>query len=86
MNLETLVQAALDLVSAHPYTTGAILAVVGILTWFKVKLVMKAIAACLILGAIAYVGMFLLNLLSTGVENTEKFRGSPGDVVDKIRE
>ena len=86
MNLETLVQTALDLIASHPYTTGAILAVVGVAAWFKLKLVVKAISACLILGVMAYVVMFLFNLTSTGMQNTEKFRGNPGQTVDRLRQ
>jgi len=78
-------QDALDLISAHPYTTGAILAVVGILAYIKLKFFVKAVAVCLILGAIAYLILFIFNLSSTGMKNTEKLLGHPNQINDKIR-
>jgi len=83
--MEKLVQAALDFISAHPYTTGGILAVVGVLAWFKLKLVLKAVTACLILGAFAYVIMFIVNLTSTGIDNTEKLLDAPNEAIDKLQ-
>jgi hypothetical protein len=85
MNLDTLVQVTLDLITAHPYITGAVLAIVGVLSYFKLKLVIKAVTACLILGAVAYVVLFIVNLASTGMDNTEKFRGNPDRVIDKFQ-
>ena len=78
-------QIVLDFISAHPYLTGALLAVLGLLSYFKIKLVMKAVAACLILGAIAYVVMFIFHLASTGMENTEKFLGNPNQTINKFQ-
>jgi hypothetical protein len=85
MNLESLIQGSLGFVSAHPYTTGAILAVVGVLAYIKVKLFVKAITACLILGAIVYIGLFIVNLTSTGMKNTEKLLSHPNQDGDKIQ-
>lgn len=78
-------QTVLDFISAHPYITGGILAVVGLLSYFKIKLVMKAVSACLIVGAIAYLLMFIFNLASTGIENTEKFLGHPDQTIERLR-
>lgn len=75
-------QAVLDFISANPYPTGAVVAVVCVLAYFKLRLVLKAVGAVLILGAIAYVLMFIFNLASTGIENTEKFRGNPNQAID----
>ena len=85
MNLESLMQGALDLISAHPYTTGAILAVVGFLAYIKLKLFVKAVAVCLILGVFAYIILFIFNLSSTGIKNTEKLLGHPNQISDKIQ-
>ena len=85
MGLDNLMQGVLEFISTHPYATGGILAVVGVLTYFKFKLVLKAVSACLILGAIAYVVLFIFNLASTGVENTEKFLGNPNQAIDGFR-
>jgi amino acid transporter len=85
MNFENLVQATQDFITAHPYITGAILAVVGVLSYFKLKLILKAVTACLILGIIVYVVLFLVNLASTGVENTEEFLGHPNKAIDRFQ-
>ena len=85
MNPESLAQEALNLVTAHPYAAGAIVAVVGVLAYFKFKLVLKLITASLILVAIGYVILFIVNLTSTGMENTEKFIGSPNQVIDRMK-
>lgn len=78
-------QIVLDFISAHPYITGGILAVVGLLSYFKIKLVIKAVGAVLILGAIAYVLMFLFNLTSTGIEHREKFLSDPGQTIERFQ-
>ena len=75
-------QGILDFISANPYPTGAVVAAVCLLAYFKLRLVLKMITACLILGAIAYVVVFIFNLASTGIENTEKFRGNPNQAID----
>ena len=83
MNLDSLMQGVLEFISTHPYATGGILAVVGLLAYFKLKLVLKVVSACLILGAIAYVVLFIFNLASTGVENTEKFLDHPNQAIER---
>lgn len=85
MGIDSLMQGVLEFISAHPYVTGGILAVVGVLSWFKFKLVLKAVTGCLILGAIAYVILFIFELASTGIENTEKFLGHPGQSIDRLQ-
>jgi hypothetical protein len=83
MEFENLVRGGLDYFSAHPYVAIAILAVVAVAAYFKFKLVIKMIMACLILAAIAYVLIFLINLTSTGIDNTGKLRDSPSEAIDK---
>ncbi len=85
MNTESLVQQALDLISAYPYAAGAVLAVVAVLAYFKFKLFLKLITAGLILVAIGYIGVFIFNLTSTGIENTEKFLAPPNQVIDRLK-
>lgn len=85
MNPESLVQKALDLVTAYPYAAVAILGVVVVLAYFNLKLVLKLITAGLILVAIAYVVVFIFNLTSTGMENTEKFLGPPNQEIDRMK-
>ena len=85
MNMESLVQEALDLFSAYPYAAGAILAVVAVLAYFKFKLFLKLIIAGLILVAIGYIGVFIFNLTSTGIDNTEKFLSPPHQIIDRLK-
>jgi len=83
MALESLTNTVLDFITAHPYITGGILAVVGLLTYFKLKVVLKAITTCLILGGVAYLILFVVNLATTGIQNTEKLLSEPKQTVGK---
>lgn len=85
MNPESPMQEALNLVTAYPYAAGAVAAVVGVLAYFKFKLVLKLITASVILVAIVYVILFIVSLTSTGMKNTEKFIGSPNQVIDRMK-
>ena len=85
MQFENLVRSGLDYFSAHSYITIAFLVVVAVLAYFKFKIVLKVILACLMLAAIAYVVLFLINLTSTGIDNTEKFLDNPSQTIDKLR-
>ena len=85
MQFENLARSGLNYFFAHPYVTIAFLAVVAVSAYFRFKIAVKLIFACLILAAIAYVVLFLVNLTSTGMENTEKFLGNPSQKIDKSR-
>ena len=85
MQFENLVQSGLNYFSAHPYVSIAFLAVVAVSAYFKFKIVLKVIIACSILAAIAFVVLFLVNLTSTGMDNSEKFLGNPSQTTDKLR-
>ena len=80
-----MMETVLNFIATHPYATGAVLAVVGVLSYFKLKIILKAVTICLIIGAIAYVVLFIVNLASTGIENTEKLLGSPNETVDRLK-
>jgi amino acid permease len=84
MRFEALMQGGLDLISDHTYIVGAILAVVAVLAYFKIKLVLKAILACLVIGAIAYVVLFVVDLTSTGIESREKLLDQPNQAIDNL--
>ena len=84
MGLEALMQGGFDLISDHIYIAGAILAAVAVLAYFKIKLVLKAILACLVIGAIAYVVLFIVDTTSTGIENREKLLDQPNEAIDKL--
>lgn len=85
MNIENMVDATRDFITLHPYVTGAIFAVVGVFSYFKLKIVLKAVTACLLFGAIVYVVLFFVNLASTGMDNAEKLLGNPDQVIDKLK-
>jgi hypothetical protein len=78
-------QSGLGFFSAHPYVTIAIAVVVGLLVYFKPKFFLKGVFACLILAAIAYVVLFLVNLTSTGMENTERLLDNPRQTNDRLQ-
>lgn len=84
MRFEALMQAGLDLIADHTYISGAILAAAAVLAYFKIRLVLKAILACLVIGAIAYVVLFIVDLTSTGMESREKFLDQPNQAIDKL--
>lgn len=83
MEFDALVQGGLDLISGHAYIAGAILAAVAVFAWFKFKLFLKMIVASLVLVAIVYVVLFIVELTSTGIESTEKLLGEPNQAIDK---
>lgn len=84
MGFEALMQDGFDLITDHAYIAGAILAAVAVLAYFKIKLVLKAILACLVIGAIAYVVLFIVDLTSTGIDSREKFLDQPSQAIDKL--
>jgi xanthine/uracil permease len=84
MGFEALMQGGFDLISDHTYIAGAVLAAVAVLAYFKVKLVLKAILACLVIGAVAYVVLFIVDLTSTGIDSTEKLLDQPNGAIDKL--
>jgi MFS superfamily sulfate permease-like transporter len=63
----------------HSHQTLAIAVAVGVVVfaYFKPKHTLKLVGAVAILVAIAYVLSFLVNLTSTGIDETTKFKDSP---------
>lgn len=84
MGFEALMEGGLDLISDHVYIAGAILAAVAVLAYFKIKLVLKSVLACLVIGAIAYVVLFIVDLTSMGIEGREKLLDQPNEAIDKL--
>ena len=52
---------------------------IGGFIYWKPKAVFKLAMAALVLGAIIYVVMFLVNLTSQGISETQKFTTTPSD-------
>ena len=83
MEFDALMQDGLDLISGHIYMAGAILAAVAVFAYFKFKFFLKMILAFLVLVAIVYFILFIVELTSTGIESTEKLLDEPNQVIDK---
>ncbi|BAV33725.1 hypothetical protein SCL_1414 [Sulfuricaulis limicola] len=84
MEFEALVQGGLDLISSHAYIAAPILAVVAVFAYFKFKLFLKMIFACLVLGTIVYIVLFIVDLTSTGIKSTEKLLDQPNQAIYKL--
>lgn len=67
-----------NFVQNHAALVIGIVTVFGVLTYLKPKEMFKLTMAVLVLGAIVFVGMFLVDLTSTGIDETNKFMGNPG--------
>ena len=85
MQLENMARSGLDYFIAHPFVGLALLAVLVVMAYFRFKLVLKIFFASLILVAIAYLGLFLINLTSSGIDNTEKFLDNPSQTIDRLQ-
>ena len=85
MDFDKLLQNGLDFTSGYSYAAFVALAVMGLLLYFKFKLFIKLAFVCAILGAVAYILVFIFDLTSTGIENKEKFLSNPTGIIDKLR-
>ncbi len=61
----------------RPWSTLAMLTVIGGFAYFKPKDTVKLVAVFLVIGAIAYVTSFFVGLTSTGVEQQRQLTSSP---------
>lgn len=61
----------------RPWSTMAMLAVIGAFAYWKPKDTVKLIAMFLVIGAIAYVISFVVELGSTGIEQQRQLTSSP---------
>ena len=77
MNAPALMEGVTHFAQSHAALTIGIVAVVGVLTYLKPKEMFKLLLAALVLGAIVYVVMLLIDLTSTGIEESTKFLGKP---------
>jgi hypothetical protein len=77
MNIETLIGSVISYLQNHAVLAIGIVAVLGVLVYLKPKEMFKLTLAVMALGAIVYLGMFLVDLTSTGMDVTSKFLGSP---------
>lgn len=78
MNSGALTDGITHFVQNHAALTVGIVAVFGVLAYLKPKEMFKLTLAVLAIGAIVYIGMFLIELTSTGIDETTKFLGAPG--------
>ncbi len=61
----------------HAALLAAIIVVLAIVAYLKPKVVGKLVIAVVVIGAVIYVGSFLLNLMSTGIDEASKFMSAP---------
>ena len=78
MDSGTLTSSVTNFVQNHAALAIGIVTVFGVLTYLKPKEMFKLTMAVLVLGAIVFVGMFLVDLTSTGIDETNKFMGNLG--------
>lgn len=67
-----------DLIQSHPVLAIVVVAVFGIFAYLKPKPVFKLMALALVIGAVGYIVSFLVDLTSTGIDETKNFMGRPG--------
>ena len=61
----------------RPWSTMAMLAVIGALAYWKPKDTIKLMGLFLAIGAIIYVTSFVVDLASTGIEQQRQLTSSP---------
>ena len=66
-----------DFIQSHPILAIVVVVAFGIVAYLKPKPVFKLIALTLAIGAIGYIVSFLVDLTSTGIDQTETFMGHP---------
>lgn len=66
-----------DFVQNYPILAIIIIAAFGIWTYLKPKPVFKLLTVVLVIGALGYVVSFLVNLTSTGIDETTTFMSNP---------
>lgn len=67
-----------DIIQSHPILAILIVAAFGLFAYVKPKPVFKLMAVVLVIGAIGYVVSFLVDLTSTGIDETTTFVSDPG--------
>ncbi len=67
----------INVVEAHSTLALAVVGGVAVFAYFRPKDMFKVAGALVIIAAIAYVLSFLVNLTSTGVDETAKFVDRP---------
>ena len=61
----------------RPWSTIAMLTALGVFAYWRPKDAVKLMAVFLVIGAIAYVISFIVDLTSTGIEQQRQFTSSP---------
>lgn len=74
MSLDSLI----ELFGNHQFLAIALVVGFAVLVYFKPKPMFQLVGVVLAIGAIGYVISFLVDLTSTGVDNTNSFMSNPG--------
>jgi amino acid transporter len=67
----------INAIQAHSTLALAVVVGVAVFAYFRPKEMFKVVGALAIIAAIAYVLSFLMNLTSTGIDETSKFVDRP---------
>ncbi|MDX1487364.1 MAG: hypothetical protein R3268_04135 [Acidiferrobacterales bacterium] len=67
----------IDFIQSHPILAVAFVAAFVTLVYLKPKPVLKLVAVVLVIGAIGYVLSFLVDLTTTGIDETTAFTSDP---------
>jgi uncharacterized membrane protein YgdD (TMEM256/DUF423 family) len=77
MDFDKSIDNATRYIFAHPLVGVALAAAVIALIYLRPKAVFKFAVAAAIIGAVLYVGMFLVSLTSTGIQEQDKLLDTP---------
>ena len=79
VDISNLVDSGMSFFRDQTLWAVLIVVLIGGFIYWKPKAVFKLAMAALVLGAIIYVVMFLVNLTSQGISDTKKFTTTPSD-------
>ena len=82
MDINSLVDSGTGYFRDHTYWAVFVVLLIGAFIYWKPKDMFKLAMAGLVLGAIIYVGIFLVDLTSRGISETGKFTATPTGEVD----
>lgn len=77
MDFARLIDSATAYFQGHPLIAAALVLTVIVFVYLRVKLAMKLAVAAAILFAVLYVGMFLIHLTETGIQDQDKLLDAP---------
>lgn len=82
MDITNLIESGLNFFRDHTLWAVLTALVIGAVIYWKPKDMFKLGAACLVVGAVVYVLVFLVDLTTQGIDETKKFTATPDVKVD----